>query len=149
MVLHAEHELSVNHSFSAAVAWQNMLGGTEPVAPLICEGTEFANLQSWFKHEKPDVIIVAGDAVGQSIAHELKLRIPGAIGFASANRAGPSVFAGTEERPTEIGATAVGLLASMIQRGEKGVPKVPTVTMVKGRWVNGKSVRSVAQRTLI
>ena len=140
----AEHDLSVNHGFSAAVAWQNLLGGTERVMPLIYEGPAPADLRPWFKREKPDAIIVSGDASGRAVAQELGLRIPGAVGFASANKAGPSIFAGIEERPVEIGSTAIGLLASMIQRGEKGVPRVPTVTMVKGLWVNGRSVRSAA-----
>jgi hypothetical protein len=59
----------------------------------------------------------------------------------SANRTGPSPIAGIEERPEEIGATALELLAAMIQRGEKGVPAVPKVTMVEGRWIDGPSVK--------
>jgi len=147
IVLHAGHDLSVNHSFSAAVAWQNLLGGTEVVIPLICQGSGFTDLVPWFQREKPDAIIVAGDVDGQAIARELGLHIPGVVGFASANRSGPSVFAGMEERPAEIGATAVGLLANMIQHGEKGIPSVPTVTMIKGTWVNGRAIRSAPRKT--
>jgi len=143
IVLHAGHDLSVNHSFSAAVVWQNLLGGTEAVLPLICQGSEFTGLVPWFRREKPDAIIVSGDADGKAIARELGLCIPGgAVGFASANRSGPSIFAGMEERPAEIGATAVGLLANMIQHGEKGIPTVPTVTMIKGKWYNGRSMQA-------
>jgi DNA-binding LacI/PurR family transcriptional regulator len=147
IVLHAGHELSVNHNFSAAVAWQNLLGGTEPVVPLICPGTVFTGLKPWFKRERPDAIVVAGETEGKTIAEELGLRIPGEVGFASANKAGSSVFAGLDERPAEIGATAVSLLVSMIQRGENGAPPVPTVTMIKGRWLSGRSVRLVSRKT--
>jgi DNA-binding LacI/PurR family transcriptional regulator len=139
-------DLSVNHGFSAAVVWQNLLGGTELVMPLIFDGDKPLDLVSWFKREKPDAIIVTGDDAGKAVARELGLRIPGPVGFASANKAGTSIFAGMEERPAEIGATAIGLLASMIQRGERGVPAVPTVTMIKGRWIEGRSVRSLSRK---
>jgi len=141
LVLHAAHDISVNHSFSAAVMWQNMLGSTEHVMPLLCQGERLTNLESWFASEKPDAIVVAGDVEAKEVAQGLGLRIPGRIGFASASKSGPSLFAGMEERPAEIGATAIGLLASMIQRGERGIPAVPTVTMIKGLWVEGRSVR--------
>lgn len=42
----------------------------------------------------------------------------------------------------EIGAAAVRRLASLLQHGEKGIPAVPTVTMVKGELVDGRSVRA-------
>jgi DNA-binding LacI/PurR family transcriptional regulator len=147
IVLAEQHDLSLNHGFSAAVAWQNLLGGTELVMPLIYQGAAPANLKLWFRREKPDAIIVPGEAEGKTVAKELGLRIPGAVGFASANKAGPSIFAGMEERPGEIGSTAIGLLASMIQRGEKGGPAVPTVTMIKGRWLNGRSLHDAPRKT--
>jgi hypothetical protein len=62
------------------------------------------------------------------------------------NKSGASLFAGIEERPTEIGAMAVRLLASLLQHGEKGIPAVPTVTMVRGQWVPEPSVQSRRKR---
>jgi DNA-binding LacI/PurR family transcriptional regulator len=143
LVLPAEHDLRVHHGFSAAVAWQNLIGGTEFVRPLIHGGAlpAAAEVRAWFARERPDVIIAAGDKECRPIAQQLGLRVPGRIGFASAHKAGRSVFAGIEERPAEIGATAIELLAGMIQRGEKGIPAVPKVTMIDGRWVEGRSVR--------
>ena len=143
LVLPAEHDLRVHHGFSAAVAWQNLIGGTEFVRPLMHRGALplAEEVRGWFARERPDVIIAAGDKECQPIAQQLGLRVPGRIGFASVNKAGRSVFAGIEERPAEIGATAIELLAGMIQRGEKGIPAVPKVTMIDGRWLEGRSVR--------
>jgi len=143
LVLPAEHDLRVHHGFSAAVAWQNLVGGTEFVRPCIHEGALPAKreLGRWFERERPDVIIAEGDTACRSIAQQLGLRLSGPVGFASANKAGQSIFAGIEERPEEIGATAIELLASMIQRGEKGVPEVPKITMIDGRWIAGRSAR--------
>ena len=117
--------------------------------PLLCQGPELTNLRTWFESEKPDAIVVAGDVEAKVVARDLDLSIPGPIGFASASKSGPSIFAGMEERPAEIGSTAIGLLASMIQRGERGIPLVPTVTMIKGLWVEGRSVRSAVKQTRV
>ena len=143
LVLRAEHDVRVHHSFSAAAAWQNTFGGTESVQPLIYDGEQPADLNVWFERERPDVIVSAGIEDESAIAKRLGLRIPGPVGFASSSvGASPTTsFAGIQERPGEIGARAIELLASMVQRGEKGVPEAPTVTMVEGRWVEGASIK--------
>ena len=143
LVLPAEHDLRVHHGFSAAVAWQNLFGGTDFIRPLIHPGLQPVenDLARWFKREQPDVIIAAGDKECRFIAQRLELRVPGRVGFISATKAGWSIFAGIEEQPGEIGVTAIEQVAGMIQRGEKGVPEVPKVTMIDGRWIDGRSAR--------
>lgn len=145
LTLDARHDLAVNHGFSAAVVWHNVLGGTEQVMPLISDDARPQDLQRWFTSEKPDVIIASGHHQAELIARQLGLTVPGPVGFAIANRLGPSLFAGMDERPAEIGAAAIRVLAGMLQHGEKGVPPVPTVTMVQGRWFIGRSVRAVRE----
>lgn len=142
LVLPAEQDVRVHHGFSAAVAWQSMVGGTEFVRPCIHAGAlpSSAEVRKWFKAERPDVIIAQGDVSCRSIAELLKLRVPGKVGFVSANKADRSIFAGIDERPDEIGAAAIEQLSALIQRGEKGTPAVPKVTMVDGQWIAGKSV---------
>ncbi|PTX92341.1 LacI family DNA-binding transcriptional regulator [Opitutus sp. ER46] len=142
LVMNSRHDLTVGHGPSAAVVWQNMLGGTERVMPLIFDPAGAGDLREWFERERPDAIIAEGADNAQDIARQLGLRVPGPVGFVTTNRSGPSVFAGIEERPDEIGAAAIRLLTSLIQHGEKGIPKVPTVTMVAGAWVEGRSVRA-------
>jgi DNA-binding LacI/PurR family transcriptional regulator len=140
-VLNAQHDATSQHGFSAAVIWQNALGGTERVRPLIFDGERPLGLKRWFARERPDALVLAGEREARLVVTELGLRVPGPVGFVTTNRSGASVFAGIEERPAEIGTTAVRLLASLLQHGEKGIPAVPTVTMVRGEWVETKSVR--------
>jgi DNA-binding LacI/PurR family transcriptional regulator len=140
-VLNAQHDTMSHHGFSAAVVWQNALGGTEHVRPLIFAGERPPDLARWFAEERPDAIIVPGEQHARAIANELGLQVPGPVAFVTLNKTGPSLFAGIDERPVEIGATAVRLLASLLQHGSKGVPAVPTVTMVRGQWVEERSVR--------
>ena len=139
-LVHSEqHDLAVHHGFAAAVAWQNMLGGTELVRPLIYAGVEPLDLKRWFKSERPDVIIAPGESEYRMIAERLKLTVPGAVGFAVMDWVGQPDLAGIDEHPSEIGATAVDLLHTKIVNGAFGIPEVPTITMVSGKWVPGPS----------
>ena len=140
LVIPAHHDLTVHHGFSAAVAWQNLFGGTEMVRPLVHTGAIPADLERWFKRERPDVIIAPGEADCRTIARRLKLALHGPVGFAITDRYKDSEFAGIDERPFEIGAAAVDLLHTKILSGNAGVPKVPTVAMITGEWIPGPSV---------
>jgi len=150
LVLPAEQDIRVHHGFSAAVAWQSLDGGTELVRSCIHEGTlpPAAMLRAWFARERPDVIIAGADKECVAIAAQLKLSVPGPVAFASTTRTGHSVFAGIDERPAEIGSAAIEQLAAMIQRGEKGTPATPKVTMITGRWIDGASAKARKPRRL-
>jgi hypothetical protein len=92
------------------------------------------------------VIIAAGDKECVAIAAQLKLSVPGPVAFVSATRTTQSVFAGIDERPEAIGSAAIEQLAAMIQRGEKGTPATPKVTMITGRWIDGASAANRPKR---
>jgi DNA-binding LacI/PurR family transcriptional regulator len=141
LVLPVEHDITVHHGFSAAVAWQGLLGGTELVRPLAHESPlEPEELRRWFRRERPDSIIAPGGAHCRAIAALLGLSIPGRIGFAVGDRLEPTSIAGMDERPREIGTAAMDLLHSKLISGNLGVPSIPTVAMVMGRWAVAESV---------
>jgi DNA-binding LacI/PurR family transcriptional regulator len=125
----------VDNRFSAAVMWQNTLGGTEFVRPFIYEKDFRDGLRSWFAEERPDGLIVGTEKDARAIAGELGLRVPGLVRIAVTERPGPTIFAGIDQRAAEVGAAAAAQLHGLIQRGEKGAPAVPSVTMIKGHWI--------------
>jgi DNA-binding LacI/PurR family transcriptional regulator len=139
LVLPKRHDLTVHHGSSAGLAWQNAFGDTEPVAPLIHDTDIPADISRWFKRERPDVIIASGARECQKIAGQLGLIVPGRIGFSVTNRDEGTPIAGIEERPAEIGKTAIDLLHTKIVTGEKGVPAVAMAAMILGCWIPGPS----------
>jgi DNA-binding LacI/PurR family transcriptional regulator len=142
LVLPAQQDVRVHHGFSAAVAWQGTIGGTEFVQPCIHDGAlpSREQVRAWFAHEKPDAVITSGDVTCAPIVELLGIRPTGRVAFVSASKAERSVFGGIDERPQEIGTAAIEHLATMIQHGEKGPPAVPRVIMIDGRWIDGRSV---------
>jgi DNA-binding LacI/PurR family transcriptional regulator len=141
LAMNHDHMRRVNHVFNAGVMWHNIYQGDALVPPLLYSGDlpPAGALQAWFKRERPDVIVAHAAHQCRAFAHTLGLKIPGPIGFAGTNTLVSSPIAGIEERPDEIGAAAVDLLAGMIQRAEKGVPAVPTSTLIQGQWIPGRS----------
>ncbi len=146
LAIDAVQELRVNHAFSAAVIRHNLAGHRVAVPPFIYERLEPAALQAWYRREKPDAIIATDDSFSREYARILGLPIPGPVGFASTNTTPSSLISGIDELPGEVGATALDLLAGMIQHGEKGLPRHPTTTEVHGVWLDGVSCPGRALR---
>jgi DNA-binding LacI/PurR family transcriptional regulator len=145
LVLNEAQDVRVHHGYTAAVMWQNVYGGTEPVRPLIFaqEEPHADEVRHWFAQERPDAIVATGCPHCEAIAHHLGLRIPGPVAFAAANNEGSDQFAGIDERPEEVGRAAVSLLHAKIMLGDRGVPAVPTCAMISGVWMSGHSAPPV------
>ena len=141
-VLDARTDRIAGHRFTAAVAWQNTLGGTETVRPFIHPADDFRGIQTWFAEEKPDVIITGDENVARLVAQQLGVRVSGRVGFATTEHHEGESVGGIDQRAEEIGRAAVVQLHARMQSGEKGVPAVPSVTMIKGEWVPAKRGRS-------
>ncbi len=139
LVIDADQELRVNHAFSAAVIRHNLAGREVAVPPFIYQRLVPAELVAWYRRERPDAIVATDEAFCRDYARILRLPIPGRVGFVSTNTSSRSTIAGIDELPEEVGATAVDLLAGMIQHGEKGLPGHPTTAELHGVWLDGAS----------
>jgi len=140
LVLSSDMEERSRHNITSAILWHNAYAGVEQVAPLIIPSGDTRRFADWLEQEQPDAIISEN-------------RDPGALlrwmGVGSGKKrpsfyfAGISLGAGDKaagilQREEEIGRTAVELLAGMLQRGEKGIPGHPTLTLIPGVWKNPK-----------
>jgi LacI family transcriptional regulator len=97
--------------------------------------------RSWIEQYRPDVIL--GDAYMLSIIHDAGYRIPEDMGFASYVSLNHNCekICGIDENPIATGSAAIDLLVSMINRGERGIPKIHQRILIEGTWVNGTSLR--------
>lgn len=143
LVVDAEQDMRANRGFSAALLSFGRHEATEPVPPLVFDGELAAALVPWFRRERPDAIVATSESHVRNYARLLNLRLPGPVGFASLNLAAPAKepgpIAGIDERPGEIGAITVDLLAAMIERRVRGLPAEPVSTLLSGRWRAGAS----------
>jgi hypothetical protein len=79
-------------------------------------------------------------------ARDIGFRSPEDFGFVHLDvTAGLTRFAGIDHNSELVGRCVVDLIIAQVQRGETGVPMHPTTTVVEGFWVNGASVRAMAE----
>jgi DNA-binding LacI/PurR family transcriptional regulator len=149
LVLSPDQDVRVHHAISAATIWQGTLGGSEFVRPLLLDvmssRKDAAALTSWFRAEHPDAIITEGDNHCRELTKMSELISSKRVALISATKTDPSLFAGIDELPQEIGATAIEQLAAMIQRGEKGVPASSKDTMIRGQWIESDSAHALSK----
>ena len=136
LVSDAASDQRVHHCASAAVTWHNLFGsGSEFVRPLLVEEFVAAPLAKWLREERPDVVIVLDEERAVKLTSVVLSKSEARPTIVCSSWTPGQQFAGIDERPAEVGARGVELLASMILHNEKGVPRVGTVTMVGGIFV--------------
>lgn len=141
LAITSDHDRGTQHYITSALAWHQLHGGGEKVRPFIFARDGPDKLRSWYQRARPDVIVTDHDLWTASIAKDLGLEVPGDIGFACLSIEPGSRLTGVATLPGDIGRKAVDVLADLILRGEKGLPDVPTTTMIEGRWSRGESTR--------
>lgn len=133
----------VHHRWTGGIAWQNQFGGTEAVPPLLSTAPGLmldpAEFSAWLRREKPDAVIsdtwdpalLAATVERQPVRQRPRI--------VSLNFPGPGATCGIDQRAEEIGRTAINILASLLARGERGIPESAHATLVEGRWHAGRT----------
>ncbi|HEX9784401.1 MAG TPA: LacI family DNA-binding transcriptional regulator [Opitutaceae bacterium] len=99
-------------------------------------------LGPWLKQYRPDAILCAIAFPLRSWLTEHGWRVPEDIGLAGLATMLPGEgCACVDEKWQDVGAAAVDFLVGQMRRGERGVPRRPMVTLIRGEWVEGDSVR--------
>lgn len=113
------------------------------IPPLLFNDDCSGFLRDWFQEARPDAIIT-GDGALHLRLPEMGIRVPDDVGVARPFSSGrESSVACIEEHSEEIGAAAVDFLASMTYRNERGIPDLPTNTLLPGCFKAGTTVRRV------
>jgi LacI family transcriptional regulator len=112
-----------------------------PLAPLLYEDGSLENeLGKWFDRETPDALIIHASTIGEITVDVLSLEVPGPVAIACVTYP-ISYWAGMNEHPELVGATAIDQLSSMILHGEQGLPEGTSTIMIDGAWHEGESIQ--------
>jgi LacI family transcriptional regulator len=97
--------------------------------------------QSWFESFKPDVVLSATDDAHSFLVKFMKLTLLKDVGYVHLARPpGDDILSGIDQRLDVIGAAAVDMLGAMVHQNEYGLPEVPKVVVIEGKWVQGRTV---------
>jgi LacI family transcriptional regulator len=103
------------------------------------EREQQAQFERWLKKAKPDGILTDSLAVPK-LLEKAGCRVPRDIGLAATNVRDMSVDAGIDQNPGEIGRMTTLALISLIHDNDLGKPEFIREILVRGKWVDGKSL---------
>jgi DNA-binding LacI/PurR family transcriptional regulator len=95
--------------------------------------------EQWLKKSKPDAILSDSLAV-PAMLKKAGYRVPEDIGVAATNVRDMPVDAGIDQNPVEIGRVTTLALISLIHDSDLGIPEFIREILVRGKWVDGKSL---------
>jgi LacI family transcriptional regulator/LacI family repressor for deo operon, udp, cdd, tsx, nupC, and nupG len=143
------HDLRTDHNYLAGYLLETYLAGenlgTMPPFEASSSDSSLDKFRAWLTVHRPDAIII-GEMRLMDWLKELGIRVPKDLGVACPalpHDKENGAIAGVFENTVHTGETAVDLLVLLIQQGERGVPDVPHRMHVEGRWVEGRSLRSL------
>lgn len=103
--------------------------------------TPLSNFRAWFRRNKPDALITL---IGHEMEwlKQMKVRVPSDVSLVCLNRPVNSDLSGMEEPSEVIGETAADIVINQVLHNEHGLPYHPRLILIKGRWVDGQSVKA-------
>lgn len=111
----------------------------ERVPLLLIDEDDEEKFRWWYTRYKPDVIIYAGTDLNIfTWLENMKLEAPRDLGLVNAglhNTSGP--VTGMHHNMDQVGAAAIDLLISEMQKNAKGIPASPKTVLLEGTWVEG------------
>lgn len=110
------------------------------VPPLLVDEINQASFLPWFREYNPDVVITHWlDAPSQMISEGAA--IPRTHGYICLNvLPAPPGFSGFDLQPRLLGMRAVELVVSQLMHHDRGVPALPSNTLIPARWVDGATM---------
>lgn len=111
-------------------------------------GRQVEAMARWLRRERPQAVINRSEGFFEAIRWE-GLRVPEDIGYASLNVVDdePGVSGIVQHRDV-MGAVAVDVLNSLLQRNQRGHHSVPQGTLVDGTWQEGSTLRPPGRAAL-
>ncbi|MCH8510603.1 MAG: LacI family transcriptional regulator [Kiritimatiellae bacterium] len=123
------------HNYAAAQPSRRRL------PPLVFSPEDPQSLFDWYDKHKPDAIIGSLKRPHDLLA-ERGVNFPEDCGFLCLDALQHPHLAAVDTRPEDLGHAAIDNLVAQIFRNESGLPPLPKLTLIEGRFRDGFSIRS-------
>jgi hypothetical protein len=97
-------------------------------------------MEAWIHRHRPDCILTLNPLVKKWLQN-LKLALPEDISLISLSLRERDGTTGIDQRPADIGRSAVNVLVRELFLNHYGLPEIPELTLVQGQWVEGTTLR--------
>jgi len=140
-------ERLLNHWEAAFQAYVDHHADCTRLPPLILPEITREKFISWFKKNRPDVVLCHRTEV-LAWMEECGAEIPRSHGFCCLNvMTNNTPCSGLDLQPRVLGARGVEMVIAQIFRNEYGVPEIPSTTTIPARWVDGPTLPTLSNET--
>ncbi|MDI1250692.1 MAG: LacI family DNA-binding transcriptional regulator [Lacunisphaera sp.] len=136
------HNERLDHNYMAGYLLEQSQWPVDERLPPFVGEPRIGPFRSWLRAARPDALVTTHYVFPEMVA-ALGIKAPDKLGLAIISLAdNVHAYAGIDEDSREVGRVAIGLLASLVERGEKGLPARPQRVLVRGIWREGQSLRA-------
>jgi len=137
----AQEDMANDAWLSAYLGYQFRVEGSVPVPPLLLDHWESKPFRKWMLRYRPDVV-VSNNSQPLLFLKEMGLSVPEEVGFATLDRMPEQdMLAGISQPRERVAAKAVDLVVEQLENNEFGLPDIPKIVMVEGKWTDGPTVK--------
>lgn len=112
-----------------------------PWLALPINGIRVDLILNWIQQQKCDVVVDASFNALDYIFEQSQITLPKGLAYATLSwRREKPENTGIEQNSFIVGEVAVNTLVSQIYANERGVPSTQTISLVNGKWMEGKTV---------
>jgi LacI family transcriptional regulator len=106
-----------------------------------CAPSGSSHFIDWFKTYRPDVLITSEKETIERV-NALGLKVPENVGVIHLNlNPGVAGWSGIDQQHELLGSAAIEMLASQLNKSERGIPKNKREMLIEGRWIEGYTTR--------
>lgn len=141
LVLLAHESVRLQHRWAGAfLAAVQLSQSFEDVPPLVMPEMTPAAFMSWFRKNKPDVVLGHRAEIVDWMA-ACGAKVPQTHGFCCLNVSiNATLCAGIDQQPYQVGVRGIETVVSQLNRNEYGIPDLPCNLTVPSRWVAGPTL---------
>ncbi|MCD8483267.1 MAG: LacI family transcriptional regulator [Verrucomicrobia bacterium] len=140
LVMERTNNVRTHHRYMSGVLGQLVATGHSlDVPPLILDNEDAESVQNWLLKYKPDAVIAASLPLDRML-RSIGLIAGKHIGLAMINYIGPEEVARLETPYHALGQGSVNMVHSQLCFHELGVPEIPQVLSVPGKWIAGSTL---------
>jgi LacI family transcriptional regulator len=144
VVVSTAYDKKVHHGWLYPLYYeQKQPWGRRGLKSCVFSGTDEVNdrrlVRAWIERERPDVIL--GEYLAWHVIREMGRTIPHDVAFATFDCSSehPDI-GGIHQNHDVMGLMAVDLLAAQLVQNERGLPSIPKLLQIEGKWRDGDSV---------
>ncbi|MET0263654.1 MAG: substrate-binding domain-containing protein, partial [Rariglobus sp.] len=141
LCLHADTSPRVNDLWLAGALLTQQHNPAAPLKVFLYNETSLADVPAWAAKERLEVVLSDNQETLNELRHA-GVRIPVDVAYVTLNwTRAEAAIAGIDQRPAAIGAATIDLLIGLLQRSDRGIPRIPVTSLVDGEWIGDATLR--------